>query len=355
MMPVPTIESLSGKPWAIAMKFCAQDVRWHAEGDVFTHTKMVLASLENLSEFKDLPEDQRHIVYWAALLHDVGKPVTTCEEEDGSITSRKHGLVGSRIARRILRDAGVSVRDRELICSLIRFHSSPIFCLNDGETKAIELSWRTNCWLLYILAMADDLGRDTDAHNHGDSIELFRILCEDNNCLHQPYAFPNDQARFLFFNGGVPNLFYVPHEEYSCRAIMMAGLPGAGKSTWRKNSNLPVVSLDELRLELKMAPGDYGGALPSRVKDLCQKYLRAHQDFVFDATNLIKDHRSRWIRLFADYGARTIGMYIEPAWETILKQNQNRKAVVPLYVINSMFDSMEPPTIAEFHEFTILP
>lgn len=34
------------RPWARAMAVCPQDAQWHAEGDVWTHTRMVCAELE---------------------------------------------------------------------------------------------------------------------------------------------------------------------------------------------------------------------------------------------------------------------------------------------------------------------
>jgi hypothetical protein len=33
------------QPWCWAMANCAQDAEWHSEGDVWTHTKMVLRQL----------------------------------------------------------------------------------------------------------------------------------------------------------------------------------------------------------------------------------------------------------------------------------------------------------------------
>jgi hypothetical protein len=33
------------EPWARAMAACGQDAHWHAEGDVWTHTRMVCAEL----------------------------------------------------------------------------------------------------------------------------------------------------------------------------------------------------------------------------------------------------------------------------------------------------------------------
>ena len=37
------IDWAEAQPWCQAMKNCAQDAEWHSEGDVWTHTKMVLA------------------------------------------------------------------------------------------------------------------------------------------------------------------------------------------------------------------------------------------------------------------------------------------------------------------------
>ena len=36
------------QPWGRAMAGCAQDAGWHAEGDVWTHTKMVCANSPGL-------------------------------------------------------------------------------------------------------------------------------------------------------------------------------------------------------------------------------------------------------------------------------------------------------------------
>ncbi|SUC46446.1 Uncharacterised protein [Providencia stuartii] len=58
-----------------------QDALHHAEGDVATHTQMVLAALEALPEYQQLPVLQQNIVWAAALLHDVEKRTTTREDE----------------------------------------------------------------------------------------------------------------------------------------------------------------------------------------------------------------------------------------------------------------------------------
>ena len=87
----PEIQELAGTE---------QDPKWHPEGDVFEHTKMVLD--EATEQGKDLPEKDRRAVIYAALMHDIAKPETTEEQPDGRITSHGHEKAGEKKARPIL-------------------------------------------------------------------------------------------------------------------------------------------------------------------------------------------------------------------------------------------------------------
>jgi hypothetical protein len=40
------------QPWAKAMAGCSQDSQWHAEGDVWTHTRMVAAELDRTPDLR---------------------------------------------------------------------------------------------------------------------------------------------------------------------------------------------------------------------------------------------------------------------------------------------------------------
>ena len=66
--------------WFRDMQGVQQIPIWHAEGDVFIHTKMVINSLVNLLEFHNLTDQEKHIVLTACLLHDVEKRSTTVKE-----------------------------------------------------------------------------------------------------------------------------------------------------------------------------------------------------------------------------------------------------------------------------------
>ncbi|MEP1696231.1 MAG: HDIG domain-containing metalloprotein, partial [Paracoccaceae bacterium] len=81
---------------------CPQDSIHHAEGDVGTHTRMVVEALVADSDWQNLPPDDQSYLFWAAVLHDVGKPAVTKHEDDGRISSRGHSRVGASIARQLL-------------------------------------------------------------------------------------------------------------------------------------------------------------------------------------------------------------------------------------------------------------
>ena len=165
----------------------------------------------------------------------------------------------------------------------------------------------------------------------------------------------HDHARFLFFRQQKPNLHYVPHEEYACTVTMLSGLPGSGKDTWlqQKRPKLPVVSLDDIRTELDVAPTENQGKVVQTAREQCREHLRAKRDFAFNATNLLKQTRQRWIDLFADYNARIELVYLEPPFDQILQQNKRRAKPVPEDVIRKLAAKCEPPTRAESHRLVL--
>ncbi len=65
------------QPWARAMAACQQDAQWHAEGEVWTHTRMVCAELERLANWPLLDRATQLKLLFTALFHDAGKPATT--------------------------------------------------------------------------------------------------------------------------------------------------------------------------------------------------------------------------------------------------------------------------------------
>ncbi len=79
-------------PEVAAMDGVEQGKRFHPEGDVFVHTKLVV----------EYVEPRTSVNVWAALLHDVGKPVTFARNEQGKITFYQHEHVGCDLTQEIL-------------------------------------------------------------------------------------------------------------------------------------------------------------------------------------------------------------------------------------------------------------
>jgi hypothetical protein len=150
------------QPWAREMASCNQDAQWHAEDDVWTHTRMVCAELERLADWPSLDRATQLKLLFTALFDDAGKPATTLIEPiTGRTRSPKHALVGTENARRALRELECDLVTREEIAALVRFHGRPPFLLEkeQPEHEVISLSWIVNNRLLYLFALADTRGR----------------------------------------------------------------------------------------------------------------------------------------------------------------------------------------------------
>jgi putative nucleotidyltransferase with HDIG domain len=345
--------------WCRAMSDCAQDAEWHSEGDVWTHTKMVLFQLLELEEWQSLTSHEQLVLVFTALFHDVAKPLTTeVDPETGRVRSPKHAVKGEQVVRSVLRDLRCDLKTREEIARLVRYHGRPAFLLERSEPahEVVRLSWLVSNRLLYLFALADTRGRDTDSMTRPEeNLHYWKLIAEESGCYDQAHPFATDHARFTFFRQREPNLHYVPHEDFSCTVTLMAGLPGSGKDTWlsRNRPDLPIISLDDIRSELEIDATENQGLVAQHAKERCRELLRAKTSFAFNATNTMRQTRSRWLDLFADYNARIDIVYVEPPFETVLRQNNTRIRVVPEAIIRRLAENCEPPTWLECHSLTL--
>ena len=60
--------------WVREMNTVQQDIRYHAEGSVAEHTRMVLEALQQSSAYHSLSTLEKEIIWTSALLHDVQLP-----------------------------------------------------------------------------------------------------------------------------------------------------------------------------------------------------------------------------------------------------------------------------------------
>lgn len=341
--------------WIRDMAGCAQDPVFHAEGDVWIHTRMVCEAVAALPAWRSLPDSDRQIVFTAALLHDVAKPACTRHDPEGRITSRGHSRRSAIMARQILWRLDVPFGVREQITALVRHHQVPYYLVirPDAHRLAIEVGQTARCDQLAILAEADVRGRVCkDQQRLLDNIALFVEFCRDENCLAGPRAFSSDHARFLYFRSDHRHPDAPAHEAFRAEVVMLSGLPGAGKDTWiRKNlPDWPLVSLDAVRDELDVDPANEQGQVINRAREQARECLRKGRSFVWNATNLSRQLRGQCIQLFADYQARIRIVYVEVSEERLLRQNRQRPTPVPQAVLERLLGRWEVPDGTEAHQ-----
>lgn len=104
-----------------ALEECPQDPEWHPEGDVWTHTQLVCDAAAEVAERDALPGDERAVLMLAALCHDLGKPETTFEDEEGRIRSPMHAEKLDTIEAFLMR-IGAPEKVRRRVLALSRHH-----------------------------------------------------------------------------------------------------------------------------------------------------------------------------------------------------------------------------------------
>lgn len=331
---------------------------YHAEGNVLIHTRMVTEALVALTEWRNLPAEQRMLLFASALLHDVAKPQCTKFEDDGHISSRGHARQGELQARQLLW-TGLELEpaplyEREYIARLVRLHGLPLqFLYNPQPERAvIAASQSVRMDHLALLAEADVRGRIySDQEELLTRVALFREFCREQHCYDAPRSFPDNHSRFVYFHSenGYPD--YAAYDDTSFEVAMLSGLPGVGKDTWLQE-NLPdwtVIALDQIRSELKIAPEENQGRVIQEARERARVLMRQQRSFVWNATNITRMLRQQLVDFFVAYGGRVRIIYLDAPFATILQRNRERKASVPESVIYKLASKLEVPDVTEAH------
>ena len=150
-----------------ALVGCPQEPDWHPEGDVWTHTLMVIDRARSAVEALD--RGQALAVLLGAVCHDFGKPATTAVI-DGRIRSPNHEAAGVAPATAFLDRLRVhtigDVDVRRQVLGMVQYHLAPgmwhkaTSSVSDGAFRRLAL--KVDLELLAVLARADCVGRAGD-------------------------------------------------------------------------------------------------------------------------------------------------------------------------------------------------
>jgi len=153
-------------PEVSAMKGIEQPADFHPEGDVFTHTRLMLDLL---------PANPSVVLAFAVLLHDVGKPPTFQRAPD-RIRFNEHDRIGAEMAEQILRR--------------LRF--------SNDEINRMVLCVREHMRMQHVKEMRPaKLKRILSRETFADELELHRIDCEASHRNLENYEFLKSKAAEL--------------------------------------------------------------------------------------------------------------------------------------------------------------
>jgi len=177
-------------PEADALRGVEQPPQYHPEGDVFTHTMLMLRHMA----FPD------PVTAWSALLHDIGKPGTFFRnpEEGGRIRFFDHESKGADMAFALLNRLHFSVDQRDAIVQAVRNHMRFAFVREMRKSKLRRL-----------------LGDP----NFSAELELHRLDCLSSHAFLEGFVFLLDALRQN------ENATVLPEPLVRGRDLIAAGFP----------------------------------------------------------------------------------------------------------------------------------
>lgn len=328
-------------PYVEAMRNCVQDTVYHAEGDVWTHTRRVLGHLT---------ED--HVMRLTGLFHDVAKPETRTVvfDQRERISHPHHARKGAQIAWNDLYLMGEALPTRLEVYWRCLWHQKVFHMWDNSDMikAALQYACVADWPGLIAFARADNAGRITaDPQIAEDNLVLLQEWLSE-----QRLDFQTEHDRLFYFERDNRYHDYHPPQPQGSRVVVLSGLPGVGKDHYAKTRfpDLPVISMDAIRARLKVDPADDQGTVVQTATEEARVFLRKKAPFIWNATCLTKLSRGKIIRLCRDYDAHVSIHGLDRPLEIILRQNRERERNVPEQVIRAMIAKWEPPSLLEAHQ-----
>lgn len=335
-----------------ALKDCKQSEKYHAEGNAWEHTKLVV---ENMYDYVskhysfNTPSDKAtaKLLLTAALFHDIGKPTTTYfDKTDNDWHCKNHGAEGERITRNMLLDEQIDFREE--VCWLVRHHMT----LHYLDLKSTEEKTRK----------IDEL-----YHGHSTIENLMALNVAD--CKGSISKENTDEIlkKRVGYVKGIAGDRYSQHylhvyDDTLPKAYIMIGVAGSGKDTYIKR-NLPYLDCicrDDFREILtyqtvkgeklyldKQGEAKVTQMVNEAIKDACLN----NKSFVVNQTSLNKRYRKALVEQIKDNNPNyvIIYIYLEPFGGVEVCKTRRAGQIKP-DIIQRMWDNLEFPDYNECDE-----
>ncbi|MFC0179502.1 AAA family ATPase [Thorsellia kenyensis] len=335
-----------------------QDSIYHAEGNVWIHTQMVVEQMVESKDYKDASKEGKLILFLSALLHDIAKPKTTViDEKTGRISHPNHSPMGAIMARQLLWFQGTPFAIREEIAQLIFNHQKPYYLLvqKNPEHLITKISYEVNFHFLLVLANADTKGRiNPDIPITLKRLKKLRKLAIELQCIDKPRFTNCGVARRKYAYDKITPLTVEQNEPKGSHIHLLVGLPASGKNYWVEKNypHQPVVSFDDALIELGLKYGEDHKAVAQHTFNKADYLLKSGTDFIWNATNLRKSARLKLLERCYKYDAKVTIVYIECEPILLGQRNNSRKdnTYVPLEAMQRKINYWEVPQVWEADE-----
>lgn len=380
-------------PLLLKLEKTEQDPEWHAEGNVFIHTNMVIDELYKIFEEIELSLDEKYILLMSVIFHDIAKPLVSKWKEVLGVqrlTAKGHEYEGmSYLFYRFL-ELDMSKNESEKILDLVGYHQMPkLLVVKDGYTEwdFKLLTQKNSGKLFYLLELADMRGRTTtDYESQLEYMEMFKLYCQDYNCfetisnideelkcLFKETFKETSETALSFLIGKTKKRLYdkdivdpvVSYQKYFEQKdnhgtlFLMCGISGSGKSTTvehlkEKYNVSTIIELDQLRESHTLKKNnrrEVDGRVRQEAKELLKRALSKKENVIFDACNQRKDFRTQICDLAEEYFAKTVLVFVETPVSTCIKNDKERSVrTVGQDVIYNQMKTFQFPEWFEFNE-----
>lgn len=356
------------------LKRTEQNPRYHAEGNVYNHTVLVLQKYRELHHEFDLSKADHEVLYWTCILHDLGK-IRRTRWFENRWRAKGHEQAGVPMAREILlKRPEVSAAQRRRIIDLVRYHSIPLqWGLRRESISAYKrLATLTDLRLLGIFSYFDVQGRLCVQKEQvlgiiRHFIERITPQVDYELGSHQALLTTYQQAGLQHKNALwhalkledislLEKLLKAQPESQiqpACEVIMTLAAPGSEKTVYldQHYPGYARFNLDQIDLGLSYKTPHQRESQLRQVKHFISVYAQAKRNMVINGHLLSEDARRYIMNVARQYGSRVSYLFFDERLDALLRSSENEQA---LAATRQAYDHLLEPHPWESHAFEVI-